>query len=145
MDVAAVFNEIPYLQTLGIEVTGAEGGEATATVPFRDAHRSHPAGEVAHGGLAYSLADTAGGAAAVAVTGKVTPTVDMRIDYLEPATADLTAEATVVREGGSVAVVDIEVHDSDGHHVATARGVYKTGGQPAESPWNTSIPTEAEE
>jgi hypothetical protein len=38
--------------------------------------------------------------------------------------------------------VDVDVHDADGHHVATARGVYKTGGQGGDSPWSESVDRE---
>jgi acyl-coenzyme A thioesterase PaaI-like protein len=56
------------------------------------------------------------------------PTIDMRIDYIEAASGDLYAEADVVREGGDVGVVDVEVRASeDDTLVADARGVYKTG------------------
>ncbi|SFR88286.1 uncharacterized domain 1-containing protein [Halomicrobium zhouii] len=144
MSLEAVFNEIPFVESLGIEVTEAANGHAEGRLPLREEHTTNPHGGVAHGGVTYSLADTVGGAAVVSLTGDVAPTVDMRIDYLAPATADLTATADVVRNGGSVAVVNVEVHDADDHHVATARGVYKTGGQNGESPWTEDADSEAD-
>jgi acyl-coenzyme A thioesterase PaaI-like protein len=51
----------------------------------------------------------------------------MRIDYLSAGTGDLRAEADVVRVGGDVGSVDVDVYAADGEHVAQARGVYKTG------------------
>ncbi|MCU4800672.1 PaaI family thioesterase [Halobacteria archaeon HArc-gm2] len=139
MSLETVFNEIPFVESLGIEVTEAADGHAEGTLPLREEHTTNPHGGVAHGGVTYSLADTVGGAAVVSLTGDVAPTVDMRIDYLAPATADLTATADVVRNGGSVAVANVEIHDADDHHVATARGVYKTGGQNGESPWEADV------
>jgi acyl-coenzyme A thioesterase PaaI-like protein len=69
------------------------------------------------------------------------------MDYLAPATGDLRAVADVVRFGGSVAAVDIEVYDvgaaEDDRHVATARGVYKTGGQGEETPWTDGVDVDA--
>ena len=153
MDVADLFGHIPFANHLGIEVTEAVDGTAAGYVEFQDEHSSNPAGRIAHGGVTYSLADTVGGAAVVSVNEDVTPTVDMRMDYLAPATTDLYAEAELVRNGGSVAVAAIEVYALEGapeaaaegsvdtaraDHVATARGVYKTGGDTSETPWNTS-------
>lgn len=134
MDVTAVFERMPYNDLLGIEVTTADGGHAEGHLEFSDELLSSPIGSVAHGGATYSLADTVGGAAVISVTESVAPTVDMRIDYLDPTTDDLTATAEVLRVGESVAVTDIEVSDAD-RRVATARGVYKTGEQRTETRW----------
>jgi uncharacterized protein (TIGR00369 family) len=139
MSVTATFNALPFVDELGIELTAASDGHAEARLPLRDEHSSNPATRIAHGGVTYSLADTVGGAAVVSLSGTISPTVDMRMDYLAPATDDLRAEADVVRNGGSVAVVDVEVYDDDGHHVASARGTYKTDGQGSGSPWTEGV------
>lgn len=143
MNLESLFNDIPFVAMLGVELTRAADGRAEGELPLREEHTTNPHGNVAHGGVTYSLADTVGGAAVVSLVGDVAPTVDMRIDYLAPATDDLTAAAEVVRHGGSVAVVDVEVHDAAGHHVATARGVYKTSGNGAESPWTAGVERDA--
>jgi hypothetical protein len=85
--------------------------------------------------VAYSLADTVGGAAVISLHYEATPTVDMRMDYLAPVTDDLVAEAEVVRDGGSVSTADVTVRDVSGTRVAEARGVFKTGGNDGGSPW----------
>lgn len=139
MSVTSIFNAIPFVESLGIEVTIAADGHAEGELPLETEHTSNPRGGVAHGGVTYSLADTVGGAAVVSLVEEISPTVDMRIDYLAPATDDLTATADVVRFGGSVAVVTVEVHDADDHHVASARGVYKTGGDREGSPWTEGV------
>jgi uncharacterized protein (TIGR00369 family) len=139
MSVTATFNAIPFVEELGMELTAAADGHAEARLPLRDEHSSNPATRIAHGGVTYSLADTVGGAAVVSLSGTISPTVDMRMDYLAPATDDLRAEADVVRNGGSVAVVDVEVYDDAGHHVASARGTYKTDGEGGESPWSQGV------
>jgi len=135
MSIEAIFERIPFAKELGIELETASGGHAEGRLPLREEHSSNPGHLIAHGGVTYSLADTVGGAAVVSESESVSPTIDMRMDYLAPATADLRAVADVVRIGGSVATVDIEVYDDDDHHVASARGVYKTGGQGEETPW----------
>lgn len=135
MSIEAIFEQIPFAKELGIELDTVEDGHAEGRLPLREEHSSNPGHLIAHGGVTYSLADTVGGAAVVSKSESVSPTIDMRMDYLAPATADLRAVADVVRFGGSVATVDIDVYDADDHHVASARGVYKTGGQGEETPW----------
>jgi uncharacterized protein (TIGR00369 family) len=135
MDVTDAFEYMPFSNLLGIELTAVEDGHAEGYVEMREELSSMPGRSIAHGGVTYSLADTVGGAAVISLSQDVAPTVDMRMDYLSPATDDLYAEADVLRKGGSVAVVTIDVHDADDHHVATARGVYKTGGDSQDTPW----------
>lgn len=135
MDLVELFNRTPFVEHLGIELTEAEDGYAEGRLPFSDEMRSNNFGSVAHGGATYALADTVGGAAAISLAGDVTPTVDMRIDYLAPATSDLTATAEVIRFGSSLAMVQVDIHDEDGERVATAQGTYKTGGQGDATPW----------
>ena len=140
MDIPALFNETPFVQLLGIEVTMAENGHAEGTMSFREELCSNNSGSVAHGGATYALADTVGGAAVISLAEDVTPTVDMRIDYLAPVTSDVTASAEVIRFGSNLAMVGVDIHDAEGTKVATAHGTYKTGGQGAETPWRSGTP-----
>lgn len=135
MELTALFNQTPFVEHLGIEVTEASEGYAEARLPFSDELRSHSHGSVAHGGATYALADTAGGAAVISLEEDVSPTVDMRIDYLAPATSTLTATAEVIRHGSSLSMAHIEIFDEDDTRVATAQGTYKTGGQGEDTPW----------
>lgn len=130
-----MLNDLPYVRHLGIELTEAADGYAAGRLALEREHSSVPGGGVAHGGVPYALADTVGGAAVMSLHWKPTPTVDMRIDYLAPATGDLRAEARVVRDGGHVSMVDVDVDATDGTHVASARGVFKTGGGEGGSVW----------
>jgi len=144
MDVTEVFSYMPFTNLLGIELTDAADGYAEGHIEMREQLSSVPGGSIAHGGVTYSLADTVGGAAVITLSEDVSPTIDMRMDYLSPATDDLYAEAEVLRMGGSVAVASIDVWDAEDHHVATARGVYKTGGDSRDTPW-VDVDTQREE
>lgn len=135
MDLAATLNDTPLVKLLGIEVTVATEGYAEGTLAVSDDILSNPHGEVIHGGATYALVDTVGGAAVMSRSGRVSPTVDMRIDYLAPATTDLRCEADLLRDGGTLAMVRADVFDEDDHRVATAHGAYKTSGQGEETPW----------
>jgi uncharacterized protein (TIGR00369 family) len=135
MDLVPLFNQTPFMQLLGIELTEASQGHAEARLSFSDDLVSNPTGDVIHGGATYALADSIGGAAVISRSMAVSPTVDMRMDYLAPATTDLIAEADVVRYGSNLAMTRVEVHDVEGTHIATAHGTYKTGGQGEQTPW----------
>lgn len=136
MDLPALFDQMPFSRLLGIEILEAQEGRAVGELELAAEHSSNPDRLIAHGGVTYALADTVGGAAAISANGNVTPTIDMRIDYLAPATGGvLRAEAVVVRNGNSVASVVVEVTDDDGTEIATARGVYKSGGGDGGSAW----------
>jgi len=145
MELAELMNSMPFAETLGIEVTEASDGHARGRLSAGDHLRSSPDGAVLHGGVTYALADTVGGAAVISLSRDVSPTVDMRIDYLAPVTGDIHATAEVIRHGSDLSMVHVQVHDEDGARVATAQGTYKTGGQGDRTPWTgDSTPTDDE-
>ena len=127
MDTEAFFENMPFADLLGIELTAINDGHAEGHIEMREDLSWNEDKVMAHGGVTFTLADTVGGAALVSKVDQPVPTIDMRIDYLEAGTGDLTAEADVRRLGGDVGVVDVEVVAEDGAQVADARGVYKTG------------------
>ena len=128
MDIEAFFEEMPFADLLGVEVTEAADGHAEGYLAMREDLSWNADRLMAHGGVTFTLADTVGGAALVSEVDQPVPTIDMRIDYLDAGTGDLRAEADVVRVGGDVGTVDVEVFAAeDDTLVADARGVYKTG------------------
>ena len=136
MVLSELFDEMPFNDRLGIELLDAEDGHAKGELELSSEHSSNPNTMIAHGGVTYALADTIAGAAAVSANYTVTPTIDMRIDYLSPATGGtLYADAEVIRNGNNVATVEVDVTDDDGTDIATARGTYKTGGGDGASAW----------
>lgn len=130
MDLTEIMSELPFVDHMGIEITEAADGHAEGRLAFQDFHSSQPGRQLAHGGVTFALADTVGGAAVVSETYGPSPTVDMRIDYLAPATTDLTATGDVIRHGTSTAVADVTVTDADDEAIAEVRGVYKAGDVP---------------
>ncbi|WP_247000748.1 PaaI family thioesterase [Halosolutus gelatinilyticus] len=137
MDIEGFFQEMPFADLLGVDVTAAEDGHAEGRLEMREELSWNADELMAHGGVTFTLADTVGGAALVSIVEQPVPTIDMRIDYLSAGTGDLYAEADVVRCGGDVGVVDVDVYATaaadptgdgpDGPRIANARGVYKTG------------------
>ena len=78
-----------------------------------------------HGGVIATFIDVAGDFAVALVVGGPVPTINLRVDFLRPASqTNLTATARVRRAGRTVGVVDIDVHDDNGKLVAVGRGTY---------------------
>jgi uncharacterized protein (TIGR00369 family) len=127
MDIESFFENMPFADLLGIELTEIDDGHAEGRIEMRADLSWNEDTVMAHGGVTFTLADTVGGAALVSKVDQPVPTIDMRIDYLEAGTGDLRAVADVSRLGSDVGVVDVEVYAEDGARVADARGVYKTG------------------
>jgi uncharacterized protein (TIGR00369 family) len=127
MDIESFFEEMPFADLLGIELTEIDDGHAEGHIEMREDLSWNEERVMAHGGVTFTLADTVGGAALVSLVDQPVPTIDMRIDYFEAGTGDLYAEADVARLGGDVGVVDVDVSSEDDAHLASARGVYKTG------------------
>ncbi|WP_257297464.1 PaaI family thioesterase [Haloarchaeobius sp. FL176] len=128
MDIESFFEEMPFADLLGVEVTEAADGHAEGQLEMREGLSWNADQLMAHGGVTFTLADTVGGAALVSLVDQPVPTIDMRIDYLDAGTGDLYAEADVVRCGGDVGTVDVDVFTAeDDTLIADARGVYKTG------------------
>jgi uncharacterized protein (TIGR00369 family) len=80
-----------------------------------------------HGGAIASLIDIAGDYALWARLGYGVPTINIRIDFLRPASdTTLRGLARVRRAGRTIGVVDIDVLDHQNQLVAIGRGTYGT-------------------
>ena len=83
--------------------------------------------DVAHGGILSALIDAAADYAIAAKLGRAVPTIDLRVDFHQPAKqGNLRARARVVRLGGTLAVAEAEAFDADDRLVASGRGTYFT-------------------
>jgi uncharacterized protein (TIGR00369 family) len=136
MGILEYFNESPFRKLVGVEITAAEDGYAEGRLPLSEEHSSNDRNLVAQGGVAFTLADSVGGAAAVSLHERPTPTIDFRIDYLAPGTDDLRATAEVVRNGSETSLVEVDVYDAADTLVARGTGVYKTSDLPGDAPWD---------
>ncbi|MDG1485605.1 MAG: PaaI family thioesterase [Porticoccaceae bacterium] len=72
---------------LGFELTRVGRGEVEMSFPYKDEVVGNPVTGVVHGGVIVSLLDTCCGCAAISVLKRpsVTPTMDLRLDYMHPA------------------------------------------------------------
>ncbi|MEQ8231301.1 MAG: PaaI family thioesterase [Gammaproteobacteria bacterium] len=89
-------NRSPHGTLLGMEIVSVGDARATLRMPYDAALAGDPATGVLHGGVVTTLLDSASGLAVFVALGRPTSiaTLDLRIDYLRPATRDdaLTAE-----------------------------------------------------
>ena len=117
--------DLPFHRDNGIEVVSATEESAHTRWPYDESLVGNPEMPAVHGGVISALADLTGAAPFVGSLGRYTPTVDLRVDYLDPAgAADLEGHAEVIRRGDSVGVAETVV-ESGGDECATGRGVYK--------------------
>jgi uncharacterized protein (TIGR00369 family) len=72
---------------LGFDLRVVERGEVSMTFPYNEAVIGNPVTGVVHGGVIVSLLDTCCGCAAITsmLRPTVTPTMDLRLDYMHPA------------------------------------------------------------
>ena len=118
---------VPFNKHLGIKGETVEAGRAVLVLPVRPEFVGDPRRPALHGGVLSALIDTAGGVAAWSVlsAAESISTVDLRVDYLEPAglQGPLRAEAVLVRKGNRVCHVRIRL-TQNGQLVAEGTGVY---------------------
>ena len=72
---------------LGFQLTKVGRGEVEMTFPYKEEVIGNPVTGVVHGGVIVSLLDTCCGSAAITTltSAAVTPTMDLRLDYMHPA------------------------------------------------------------
>ncbi|MGD8586306.1 MAG: PaaI family thioesterase [Chloroflexota bacterium] len=99
----------PFAQLLGMKFEEMAGGRCTASLQVKQ-HLLNPHG-IAHGGVTFSLADSACGGAALSAVGEPRIlTQDMQIRYHGPARlGTITASAKVIHHGQRTITVQGEV------------------------------------
>jgi uncharacterized protein (TIGR00369 family) len=123
--VRELYDVIPFHQVLELEVDAVTCDRAETTIPFDESLVGNPDLEVLHGGIISSIVDLTGAAVFIGECEEYTPTVDLRVNYLEAAgTQPLTATATVERSGENIGVASVEVRSGE-TLCATGTGVYK--------------------
>jgi uncharacterized protein (TIGR00369 family) len=110
-------DSIPHVKELGVNVVSARAGSAIISLPYQEKLIGNPDTGVLHGGVITTLIDTVCGFSAFSDVGdgRAQATLDLRIDYLKPATpgVDLLAEGHVYKKTSSIVFVRATAYHED--------------------------------
>ena len=116
------------LHLLGMHIVTAEAGIGRVSIPINE-RLMHPQ-QIVHGGVIFTLADTAMSMALISVLPVGTPfgTIEAKINFMLPADkGELLAEGKVVHRGRSTAVLEATVFNSiegEQHTIARVLGTF---------------------
>ncbi|MEM1297873.1 MAG: PaaI family thioesterase [Pseudomonadota bacterium] len=128
-DPGEVMNALPHSRELGMRLHSSKGGVAVLSVPYDEKLVGDPETGVLHGGVITALLDTACGSAVMSVPEKLrsVATLDLRIDYMRPATVGATvrARAECYRMTNSIGFTRaVAYHEDPDDPIASAAGAF---------------------
>lgn len=124
-----IFDPVPHHRALGLSLEALDGNRVTMRLPYRADLVGDPTTGVLHGGAITTLLDSTAGCAVFAAmpSPRRVATLDLRIDYMRPATVGLDVIATgeCFRTTKNVAFVRALAHHGDESRlIATATGTF---------------------
>ena len=131
--VVSAFAEIPHCRLLGMRLDEVRRGSGAMSLDWKETLVGNPQTRVLHSGVITALLDTLCGLVVMASVPEGTPlaTLDLRIDYLKPATPEQTirAFAECYKVTASVAFVRGRAfHNRRDDAIAHCTGTFMLGG-----------------
>jgi len=131
------FDSLPHVRAMNMRLDEVSDGRCVLSMPYDPRLVGDPATGVLHGGAVSALLDTASGLATTLHPGSSgsTATLDLRIDYMRPATPGqrIRAEAICYNMTRTVAFVRATATDEDNARpVAVATGAFTNEAAPGE-------------
>ncbi len=113
----------PFVVAMGIRLVQVEEGLVVGTYEPDPNHLNGL--DTLHGGVLATIADTAASCAvlSVAPAGVITPTLELKINFLRPATTSsgtLRAEGRLISAGRTTALAEARIRDAQGRQIAHA-------------------------
>ena len=121
--ILAINRDCNYHNMMKIYITALAPGESFLVLPVEECHINPQ--NVAHGGVAFSIVDTAMGMA-IRTYNTVGATVEININYLRPVMLGdiIYSTGKVIDLGKKLIVVQGDVTNHKGEQVAVARSTY---------------------
>lgn len=108
--VRASFAKQSMMESIGAQLESVENGKVVISAPILEGFRQQQ--DFGHGGLIFSLGDTAAGFAALSVMpmNQEVLTVEVKINLLAPADGRLIATGRVIKSGKRLVIVAADVN-----------------------------------
>ncbi len=116
--------KLPFVEHVGMSIEEQRAGYSKCMLTVADYHRNSTG--VVHGGVLFTLADTAMGAALYPMldADEICATIEIKINYFKPVTSgDLICTGEIVNRGKSIANLEACVY-KDEVMVAKANGSF---------------------
>lgn len=128
-DKQRLLSRIPHAMAIGMRVIDVRPDEAWIEVPYDEQLVGNPETGVVHGGVITTVLDNAAGTAVLVALEESTSiaTLDLRIDYMKPATPgrSIVAHAHCYKVTKNVAFTRcVAYHDDPSDPIATAVGSF---------------------
>ncbi len=140
----SIYDGVPFLKWLGLEVIEASPDRVLASFVMRDELIGNPHPYILHGGVISTVMDSVGGLVGILrylddvhaqgdedafdeamERTKKMATIDMRADFLSPGRGkEFFCEGTILRLGRHVVVSRMEFRNEDGALIAVGTGSY---------------------
>ena len=127
--------KVRFVTHVGMSVDEVVPGRSRCSITIADQHRNGTG--VAHGGVLFTLADTAMGAALYQMLeqGEICATIEIKIGYFKPVfDGTLVCEAVVLNKGKSVASLEATIRNGE-QLVSKASGTFSIFRRKTDAQW----------